>query len=142
LDPFSVYDLILDLALHHNKAQIGLVSQLITGKLYHLSTLALNQESETFLMKFIIHKLVENPTLQLVDNIVKFIVEINNCQLEEGLDYVLPFDQLFYFIIGDECLAKADVVWLKILLMKHLIELSGDQSWDRLNTNPVPTIGK
>jgi hypothetical protein len=57
------------------------------------------------------------------------------------MDCVLTFEQLFYFIIKDQCLAEPDSVWLKLLLTKHLIELSGDKSWDCLQSEPVPTLG-
>ncbi len=53
LQLFIVFDLILDIALHHNRAQLSLVSQLISGKLYVLSTFRINEEKETFLMKFL-----------------------------------------------------------------------------------------
>jgi hypothetical protein len=141
MDPFSVYDLLMNSCLHHNRAQIPFVAQLITAKLYHLSTYRQNQENETFLMKFIVHKFVEKPSLGLVDNILKLITQIINSELDEGFECVLPLDELFVYLIQDECLPKEEIVWLKLVLIKRLIELSGDKSWNSIETNPVPTIG-
>ncbi len=77
----------------------------------------------------------------LVDNILKLITQIINSELDEGFECVLPLDELFVYLIQDECLPKEEIVWLKLVLIKRLIELSGNESWDSIQTNPVPTIG-
>ena len=131
----------MNLALHHNRPQIGLIARFISEQLYPLSTLAQNEDKVTFLMKFIIHKLVEKPSLQLVDDILKLCVQINSSQSPDGSDFAFPLDQFFFYIIKDKCFPNPEIVWFKLILIKKLIELSGDNSWTDLNTNPAPTIG-
>ena len=142
LNPFPVYNLVLDLALHHNRAQAGLVAGLLSDQLYCLSTFKMSADNnETFLLKFIVYLLMEKPSIQLVEDITRVIEELVKCPVAEGQEPVLALDQLFFYLIKYQTLMKPDIVWLKLRLIKNIVELSGDQSWNTINLEPVPTLG-
>lgn len=141
-DPFSVYNLVLDLALHHNRAQTGLVAKLICHNLYDLSVFRMNSsQKETFVMQFILYVLMDKPSIQLVEDMTKLIEQIVNCPMAEGVEPVLTLEEMFFHFVPKSDFMREDIVWLKLNLMKNLIELSGDQSWNAIQTEPVPILG-
>ncbi len=77
VDPFSVFDLLMNLCVHHNRAQIPFVAQLITAKLYHLSTYRQNEKRSQRIVVFTycspISRLIENSDLLMISILIEIL---------------------------------------------------------------------
>lgn len=145
LDPIPIYNLLLDLAIHHNKAQIGLVAKLLAQEFNSLSRFRMSDSKcDTFLVRCIDNVLINDPSLQTVEDMTKFVEQIIRCQsLSEDVKDILPLEDLFFYMIRaqSKSFQKVELTWIKLNFIKSVVELSDQKSWRSLNNDPVPTLG-
>ena len=145
MDPIPVFTLLFDLALNHNKAQIGLIAKLLTQELSSLSSFRFSDsQSDTFLVRCFDNFLIDKPSLQTVEDMIKLIEEIIVSQsLLPDRKPILKLEDMFFYLIKSQCknFQQVELTWVKLNLIKSIVELSGNELWQSLNDDPVPTIG-
>ncbi|XP_054163081.1 uncharacterized protein LOC128960936 [Oppia nitens] len=134
---------LLELVVEKNKAHQPFVSRIIAINLNPLTT---NIPSHTLhsvniLLHLLMERLLANPSIQTVDDLTQLVKGFVNIQTKEGLlEDVLSLQQFFLYLMADLNFSNEKLVYSKLLLMKNIIELSGNQEWPQFLSNLIPTI--
>ncbi|CAG2122283.1 unnamed protein product, partial [Medioppia subpectinata] len=126
------------MALEHSKVHKTFVARVLVNELNPWSTA--EATGKPILYALILHRIRNKTSLQTIDDMTKLIALIIDVSAAEKMPPIVSLDQLFLYVISDKNVTTDDGVYAKFLFIKSLAELTPDDKWPAIQSDPVPVI--